>query len=137
MPRQGNNPKRRIADANLLGPDDRQELAKNLRYVGSAHHKRSPGDYGFHPPVNPRPHKSLCDLLRQINIEEAQALICQGVLKGMFSEYRINGQPKYIWAVDENGEAYEAKVGTGGYHGYRLEKDDDMRRLVLAEWAKR
>jgi hypothetical protein len=45
--------------------------------------------------------------------------------------------PKYIWAVDEAGEVYEAKIGNGGYHGYRLEAADSMRTVVKREWARR
>jgi len=58
----------------------------------------------------------------------------------MVSRYcEENGLPKYIWAVDEQGEAYEAKTGNDGYHGYRLDEASEkiMRELVLIEWAKR
>ena len=56
----------------------------------------------------------------------------------MVSSFRINELPKYIWAVDEDGEVYEAKLDSQGYHGYRLGEDDRaMRRLVLKEWKSR
>jgi len=55
----------------------------------------------------------------------------------MFSEFPDDGVPKYVWAVDAEGEAYEAKIGSNGYHGYRLEEADAMRKFVLKEWAKR
>ncbi len=45
--------------------------------------------------------------------------------------------PKYVWSVDGAGEAYEAKIGNGGYHGYRLTDEDDMRDYVLQEWKRR
>ena len=62
MPRrQGNNPKRRIVPAGALSPAVLARIEEEARYTGSAHHKRKPADYGFRPPVNPRPHKSLCD----------------------------------------------------------------------------
>jgi hypothetical protein len=42
-----------------------------------------------------------------------------------------------VWSVDRDGVAYEAKRDTRGYHGYRLEEDDDFRFLVLREWRRR
>ena len=58
----------------------------------------------------------------------------------MVSAFREGGYPKYVWAVDEKGEAYEAKWGDDGqsYHGYRLGDDDRMMRdYVIDEWEKR
>jgi hypothetical protein len=137
MTRQGNRPDRRIAKPDTLDRSGREALAAKLIYVGSAHHKRSPGDYGFHPPANPRPSKSLCDGHRLIKRAEAQHLFRTGVLLGMFSAFKGDDLPKYVWCVDEHGDVYEAKIGLGGYHGYRLEDADDMRALVLKEWRKR
>lgn len=65
--RSGNRPIRRIARADTFDAAELKSLAKRMVYVGSAHHKRSPG----------------------------------------------------------------------GYHGYRLEDEDDMCSLVLKEWKKR
>ncbi len=53
------------------------------------------------------------------------------------SEFAQGDIPKYVWSVDPDGEVYEAKIGQGGYHGYRLEEEDDMRSLVLKEWRQR
>jgi hypothetical protein len=75
--RQGNDVKRRITP---LG-DINQEIQSNLaeaRYTGSAHHKSKPADYGFRPPVNPRPSKSLCDDRRTITLREASRLFQSG-----------------------------------------------------------
>lgn len=61
----------------------------------------------------------------------------------MVSTYLMGGLPKYVWAVDEDREVYEAKLGTNGtrdtYHGYRLRKEDenDMRERVILEWQQR
>jgi hypothetical protein len=137
MARTGNNPKRRIAAFGTFSLADRQAIAARLSYVGSANHKRQPGDYGFHPPTNPRPSKSLCDAKRCVLLGEAQALMEAGILKGMMSTSVVRDLPKYVWSVDDFGEAYEAKMGRDGYHGYRLESDDTMRDIVLREWAKR
>ncbi len=110
-----------------------------LTYVGSGHHKSRPGDYGFHPPVNPRPSKSVCDGLRVVLLAEAQQLFRNGIMMGMFSVSHADGPPKYVWSVDDQGEPYEAKVvpGTVTYKGYRLEEEDEMRKVVLKEWAAR
>jgi hypothetical protein len=138
MPRrQGNNPKRRIAAADRLAQQERINLAARLTYVGSDHHKRHPADYGFQPPVSPRPWKSVCDAARIIPLDEATQFFRQGVTMGMFSEFPAGAAPKFVWSVDGNGDAYEAKIDRDGYHGYRLEEDDDMRLVVLKEWQRR
>lgn len=136
-PRRSTDPKRRLAPANSLDQAGRDELADRLIYTGSALHKRKPGDYGFHPAVNPRPSKSLCDGKRVVLKAQAQHLLRSGVRYGLFSLPGGDGRPKYVWAVDDDGEVYEAKIDSFGYHGYRLEEEDDFRHLVLKEWARR
>lgn len=114
-------------------------LLMNVRYVGSGHHKRSPGDYGFER-TNPRPTKSLCDLRRAITLEEAKSLLQAGIRKKMISVPLDNGFPKYIWSVSDSGDVFEAKTHQntlGMYHGYPLEGEDDMREYVLKMWAER
>lgn len=135
--RQGNNPKRRIMAANSIADGALEALAAHLVYVGSANHKRHPGDYGFHPPSNPRPWKSVCDARRPLLLAEAKELLVAGVLKGMISSPDTDGVPKYVWSVDAEGVPYESKVGNGGYYGYPLYPDDDMSAVVLREWARR
>jgi hypothetical protein len=135
--RQSQNPKRRIAAPDRLGVLCRAVLASEVTYVGSALHKRNPGDYGFHPPVNPRPWKSMCDGKRVILKDEASELLRQGIRIGLFSDFPDGGRPKYIWAVDADGEVYEAKIDSNGYHGYRLEHDDDFRSVIMREWSRR
>lgn len=137
--RQSNNPKRRIAPPDLLSIEEKELLLRVSRYVGSALHKSKPANYGFHPPINPRPHKSLCDDKRSIPLQEAQRLFESGIRKGMVSTHREGNLPKYVWSVDEQGEAYEAKLGNEGFHGYRLNEENEsaMRNLVLHEWTVR
>ncbi|EKS32935.1 hypothetical protein G8O24_09865 [Bradyrhizobium sp. INPA01-394B] len=139
MKRAGNNPKRRVAPQDLLSDGAKEELALRARYIGSGHHKRNPADYGLER-TNPRPTKSLCDLLRTVPLAEAQGLLQQGINLGMVSELAFDGFPKFIWSVDMEGEVYEAKTDpmtTGVYHGYRLEEEDDMRDNVKAIWKQR
>jgi hypothetical protein len=86
---------------------------------------------------NPRPWKSVCDGHRVITMEEASQPFRAGIVKGMFSNLSANGIPKYVWSVDADGEVYEAKIGNSGYHGYRLEDEDDFRAFVLEQWKQR
>lgn len=142
MPRrQGNDPKRRLIPRDEIGTDVLHRLLDEACYTGSALHKRVAADYGFHPPANPRPNKSLCDGSgRIVRLAEARALFREGVERGMISSIGHDGLPKYVWAVDSEGRVYEAKIeqGSSNYHGYELGEDDDgMRRLVVEEWRLR
>ena len=44
--RCGNNPKRRITALDCLSDEIKTRLKEGVRYVGSGHHKVTPGDYG-------------------------------------------------------------------------------------------
>ncbi|MDR8398670.1 hypothetical protein NE850_20255 [Paraburkholderia sp. USG1] len=139
MARNGNNPKRRIAPPERLTEDEKVALTEAVRYVGSGHHKRNPADYGLQR-TNPRPTKSLCDLERTIRLAEAKQLVASGIECGLISEPQANGFPKFIWSVSEHGEVFEAKTdthGTGEYHGYPLEDEDDMHKYVKSIWKER
>ena len=139
MRRPGNNPKRRIAASDFLSEPGWVALAEAAKYTGSGHHKRSPADYGFER-TNPRPTKSLCDLLRVVTLAEAQTMLRKGIICEMFSDFFFGQYPKFVWCVDCNGEVYEAKTAQaapGEYHGYRLEEDDDMRAFIKRIWRKR
>lgn len=139
MSRPGNNPKRRIASAECATDEVKQRLEKAARYVGSGHHKRSPADYGL-PRTNPRPTKSLCDLERNVKLDEAKSLLAGGIRRGLFSEIRADGFPKFIWSVSERGKVFEAKTdanGSGEYHGYPLEDEDVMHDYVMSVWKER
>jgi hypothetical protein len=139
--REGNRPDRRLADEAAVNAATRQRLLETLQYVGSANHKLHPGNYGFQPPQNPRPSKSPCDALRSILLEEATALFRRGIELGMVSTIINDGVPKYVWAVDDAGEVYEAKTRPEHeveYHGYRVGPDEtDMRTYILKEWRRR
>ena len=138
-PRQSNDPKRRIAEPEAFTREQQDRLLGAASYTGSAIHKRRPADYGFHPPNNPRPNKSLCDDLRPLPKQEATRLFIAAVRKGMVSTYLVDGLPKYVWAVDNEGEAYEAKRDRDGYHGYRLDRGTErhQRECVLKAWRER
>ncbi len=139
--RAGNRKNRRIAPEGYLKPDGIEALVSRVRYVGSAQHKLHPGDYGFVPPVNPRPTKSPCDLARSLLLDEARILFRRGIECGMHTQFENGSVPKYIWAVDENENVYEAKTKSGqetDYHGYRIGDDErDIRKYILMEWRRR
>ena len=138
--RQGNNPKRRIAAEGTLNEQKLKDLLRSVRYKGSSLHKKNHADYDLEPPANARSNKSLCDGIRAVRIKEATKLFKNGLKRGMVSTFRHGACPKYVWAVDEDGEAYEAKLDGDGqnYHGYRLGDDDKtMRQYVIDEWKKR
>ena len=143
--RQSNRPARRLAPLESVSVEVLNSLAQTLRYAvtrsdNNGHHKLRPGDYGFQPPTNPRPSKDVCDDLRPVLAAEATGLFQAGIAAGMISPFEPGGTPKYVWAVDEHGEVYEAKTRPPDvvYHGYRLSEDErDMRRYVLDEWRRR
>ena len=138
--RKGNNPKRRIAPKNKIASDMLDRYADQTCYTGSPLHKRNAADYGFHPPANPRPNKSLCDGNRKVMLNEARCLFQEGINRGMVSTYSEDGLPKYVWAVDSDGRVFEAKRerNSRNYHGYELGDDEEaMRKMVLREWGFR
>lgn len=139
--RQGNNPGRRIVPEGTYTEEALQALTERIQYVGSSNHKLKPGNYGFVPPTNPRASKSPCDNIRSVLIEEASELLFKGVAAGMVSAFASESVPKYVWAVDTDGEVYEAKAKSGqetSYHGYRLGEDERaMRDLIRKEWKRR
>lgn len=139
--REGNRPDRRLIKEDLLSHSARKELCEQSRYVGSGNHKLHPGNYGFRPSHNPRPSKSPCDAIRTVLREEASALMRQGIMLGMVSQFDGQSFPKYIWAVDRQNDVYEAKTRperTAEYHGYRLGDDEhQMREYILEEWNRR
>lgn len=139
MARHGSNPKRRIARRGDLEPDVLERLSGEVRYTGSAHHKRAPADYGFNPPVNPRPWKSLCDGNRIVKLDEAVTLLREGVRRGVVSSYSNNGLPKYVWAVSGDDLVFEAKLnGDRTYNGYELgHGEETLRQHVIREWKVR
>ena len=83
--RRVGSPKRRIVSQASVCVENIRLCEKMAKYVGSAYHKRTPGDYRFVPPASPRPNKSLCDGSRSLNLAEAEALFREGLRRGMYS----------------------------------------------------
>ena len=135
--RKRSDPRRRIVRPGSIAPELKSRWNR-IRYQGSAHHKSKPTGGALAP--SPRQGKSLCDGLRIIGLREAAKLLRAGIARDMVSERRCaEGLPKYIWAVDNSGEAYEAVQGSPShhYHGYRLDRNDAMREIVVKEWRRR
>ena len=141
-----NQANRRIWPVGPLSAEAAAELSACCVYVGSAHHKLKPGNYGLTPQRAPRPGKSVCDRVRSVQLEEAKALLKAGIAKGTVSKFDANLVPKYIWAVAADGLVFEAKAKPpreAEYHGYCLEKgrgteaDERVRNNVLLAWRER
>ena len=136
MPRlYSDDPKRRVAEVGAIPQEILANLAK-ARYQGVPRHKRKQAGYEFTP--RPVRGKSVCDDLRDINLREATRLFRSGIAAGMISRLVRRGLPKYVWAVDGDGEVYEAKTSDGAtYYGYPLSHDDENFGYLVAEWRKR
>ena len=132
------NKKRRVVAPEELDPVVGNAL-RRARYGGSPHHKSKPADYDFIPPTAPLDGKSLCDHDRPIKLKEAIGLFKSGIRRGMVSGHLKNGLPAFVWSVDEDGQAYEAKPGDDGrtYHGYPLYKEVSIARYIRQEWKRR
>jgi hypothetical protein len=142
MKRRGNlfNPKRKVVPLDQWKAEEGRRMAEAARYGGNPEHKRRPGDYGLTPPSAPRLSKTLCDAGRDFLRAEAGALLRQGFERGMISAERRNDWPQNVWAVSEDGEAFEAQLEnqmTGTYHGYPMPDQDPLRSVILEEWRNR
>jgi hypothetical protein len=69
--RKGYNPKRWIAPAEQWPEEKRKAIAGSVGYGGNPEHKSRPGDYSLVPPANPRPGKTLCDVVGEFPIASA------------------------------------------------------------------
>lgn len=132
------NQKRRIRRS--CDPSYLMELSKKITYGGNPEHKRNPGDFGLTPPSQPRPHKSLCDIVNIFTKAEAIKLLKDGLKKGLVSVNESNGFPQNIWSVSNDGYPLEAQLENpdqGVYHGYPMPETDPFRDEVLACWGEK
>ena len=129
------NPKRRLAAANSLPMEARNELAQAVIYTGNPEHKRNPGDFGLTPPAQPRRGKTLCDGASIFKRNDALRYLRDGLKRGAVSEQSIAGWPSIIWAVTDDGIPLEAqRDGEGSYHGYPMPPEDPMAAEVKKFW---
>ena len=133
--RRSYNPKRRLRQTSTS--EELTWLVASVRYTGNPEHKRHPGDFGLTPPSDPRPDKSLCDMVGISSRGEAIRLLREGIRRGLISEQRRKDYPQNIWAVTEEGWPLEAQLenaDTGAYHGYPMPKTDPFADEILRRW---
>ena len=135
--KDGNNKQARIASKGTWGEGRLNDLENSVIYRCLKKHKgrTAKGD------VPPHKATSKCDEKRRIQQSEAEKMLKEGIKASMMSDpAEPEGWPKYIWAVDGDGEVYEAKESRnhpGEYHGYRLNEDFRRRDDMLKEWIER
>ncbi len=133
-PRRKFNPKRRIAEG--VPDHERERLLAGVQYVGSAYHKSNPGDFGLTPPSQPRPDKTLCDVVMIFEHEVALRCLRRGIERGLVSAVPVGGWPKYIWSITDDGHPLEAQCdNTGCCHGYPLPDADPFADVVRRRWG--
>ena len=115
-------------------------MAERARYRPSEYHKaRSAASRGSTARA-PRPDKTICDGHRRSECPDARSLLRAGFRCGMVSEQRRGDWPQNVWAVDDDGIAYEAQLTNlevGEYHGYPMVRADSFTRFIAAEWNRR
>lgn len=134
------NPKRRLVASESIDPVRRAELsglAMRASYGGNPEHKRNPGDFGLTPPSDPRQGKALCDVVGVFVRKEAEALLREGIRKGMVSDRRVGEWPKNVWSMTAAGFPLEAQLenpAIGSYHGYPVPETDPMHAEIVRRW---
>ena len=114
-------------------------LADEVSYGGNPEHKSTPGHFGLTPPSAWRGDKTLCDPAGIQSPSEARSILRSGVLKGLISRQTRGRFPQNVWAVADDGTAFEAQLEnqeTGTYHGYPMPVDDEFRPAVLRAWSR-
>ena len=118
-----------------------EQLARAAECSGNPLHKFSPGDFDLTPkaqarkPSNEQQSRSLCDTAKVFEREDAVRYLREGLRRGMISVARINGWPKQVWAVTDDGDPLEAQRERDGiYHGYSMPKEDPMADIVKRRW---
>ena len=130
------NPKRRLESHGTHSELELAKLAGSVKYTGNPEHKRNPGDFGLSPPSQPRRDKTLCDAAGILTRTDAHKYLRLGLKRGAVSEQFVDGWPKIVWAVTEDGIPLEAqRDGTGSYHGYPMPPEDPMVAEIKKFWA--
>ena len=123
-----------------LSTEERRLLLSVVKYEGSPHHKRSPGNFGLTPPSAPRIDKTLCDEAGVFERSVAELLLKKAIEHGLVSEATTSdGFPKQLWAVNESGQVFEAMYGgsmRGRYHGYPVRRTNPLFSEITKRWAQ-
>ena len=125
----------------LASPEQARSMAEvDFEYRGNPLHKKFPEDYKLTPPAKPTPGKTLCDKYKRISKMEAEGLLRMAIRKGIFDPRLDNGFPRKVWAVDEEGYVYEARLDDrehGTYHGYPLASTQRSAINTIQEWWRK
>jgi hypothetical protein len=127
---------KRTLRTTVLSADERLKLA-GARYHGNPVHKRNPGDFGLHPPADPRPDKTLCDEAGIVEKATADRLFAAAREMGIVSTSTTSdGSPKQLYVVD-NQQVFEfMSANDGTYHGYPIRKSNALFDVVSERWEK-
>ena len=120
-----------LALASEIAGIDVDALVGNAQYQGSPYHCA-------HSPSGYMPNKTKCP--PHVNDEQALGLLQQGLRLRMFSSELRSNWPRRVWAVDDDGQAYEARLthsSTGEYHGFPLGREDKFAEYINNEWGQR
>lgn len=100
-------------------PDTRlQQIAEQVRYVGSSEHKSYKSPAG---PPRLRSDATPCD--KGVKFSDINAVLTESVRRGCISSVLEQGFPKYVWGWigDDLYEARHLNGNPGSYKGYKLE----------------
>ena len=115
-----------LASRDLVISTNVDELAEDAHYEKSPYHD---------PNASPwRPDKTECP--PDFDCAHAQSLLIAGLRRGLFSTQQRGGWPQEVWAVDGNGNAYEAQLtnrGNGQYHGYPMQAADRFAGFITEQ----
>ena len=143
MPRRRNKrpvtyrQKRKIAHS--LEPDELEQLASRISYIGKADHKSNPGDFDLAPSYTKCSDKSLCDDTGLLTVKACLRLLRQGIRRGLISETPDGAFPQNVWAVTEEGIPVEAALSNrtqGWYHGYPIPATDPFHDTIIGRWKE-
>ncbi|MCY4461690.1 MAG: hypothetical protein OXC26_15050 [Albidovulum sp.] len=77
----------------------------------------------------------MCDAAGIFRRKDAQELLRKGLKRGAVSEKFVDGWPKNIWAITDDGAVLEAqRDAVGSYHGYPLPPGDLFHDAVFKFW---
>ena len=129
--------KRKIAHS--LEPDELEQLAGRVSYIGKGDHKRNPGDFDLAPSYTKSSEKSLCDDTGLFTVRACLRLLRQGIRRGLVSEATDGDFPKNVWAVAPNGMPIEAALSNrtqGVYHAYPIHDTDPFHDTIIGRWEE-
>lgn len=136
--RDSENDKRELREP-MPSAAQRAALAARVKYEGSAKHKYSPRAFGLKPAPRATD-DTMCDVHAQFtpaDMVRAVAILQRGVMAGLIGHNTKQGDPTILWALDDNGWIYEARITTPTqtlYHGYPVLIGDPFAKKVIARY---